>query len=376
MKRKTAALLALILTLAAALAAAQEAPATVTFGGSGYEIMRDVLILSNGNTLIVGDTRLDGKGEKLSDRESLGWIFCLDPSGKLLWERRDGEKNRYNIYMDPMELENGNLAVVMRDYVKDQLEGQRYAILEIAKDGAFVRRTELAEYPISICACQKGYFAVTKNAAGERYYSLLDAGGSAVWRIPRGDLPREALSVISLSKGLLIWGNKSVTENYAAAALLDDKGTPVWTHTFSSGEASWFSKGIKTKDGNLLLLGRDYILQDGVKTGRVLAVCYTQDGKPVWEQNYGEIPKLGILEDLISYGDGYLAVGVSHSNSRLKVLMLSAQGELKDQWIVRAEDTVYQAPAFCLLSGEPWVCANITRDDQTAIELIKAIPNP
>ncbi len=376
MRRMVAILALAVLMLASQTAFAAEEPAALTFAFSGYELQRDILTLSNGNILVAGDTRMGDKDQKLSDKASMAWIFCLDPAGQVVWERRDGTPGLINIYADPAVLENGNILVKMHIYKKGDVSSEQWQLVELTQDGAEVNTIMIADAAATreLLPCAQGYFHVTVENEEDYFYTLYDREGKQLWRIPRGELLRGLDTAIPVSGGMLLLGRKSKYENDATALMVDSAGAPLWTRTVSVGESSIFDKTLVNGDGNLLILGHASLpATDGLAAWQYFSVCYAPDGEILWQREYEKDEKMYKLEDIMPYGEGYLAVGTSHSDSRLKLLSLDPQGEMLDQWIVRREDTVYSNPALCLINGEPWVCANVQRDGGTALEFTRAV---
>ncbi len=363
-------LLCLLFLALSPSAMAQGVPATYTFGGNGQESLYGACVLKNGNAVIAGVSSMDGSGNRLPDRESRAWAVCVDSGGKVLWERHDG-LDGISLYTSPVPLENGNVLLVLHNYMKGGLDTEEWRIVELLQDGTQVKSTKVGGRASNLTPLKEGYL-LEEIVEESRFISLLDQDGNELWRVPRSQMARVIRTAISTESGTILLGTKSKEENFAAVNLVDQTGALKWAQTVVSGEGSWFSGGLVTGDGKLLLSGFDTRMIESWQTeDQIFTVCYDTDGSLLWQQNYGVIKRMDRIDDLIPVEGGYLAVGASHSNSRLKLLLLSGQGELLDQWEVRVEDTLYRTPRFCLLDSGIWVCSTVERDGQSAVELTR-----
>ena len=75
------------------------------YGGDGLDQAHSMVDLGTGVYVIAGDTRSQGAGLKDA------WIFAIDETGEILWERVDGENHNDSAF-DVVPLPSGGVAVV------------------------------------------------------------------------------------------------------------------------------------------------------------------------------------------------------------------------------------------------------------------------
>ncbi len=135
-----AALILLTLTMAGA-----KADGTYTYGGSGMDVITEIIPIEGG-ALAVGRTNSnDGTFQTRSRKGMAGWVLCLNETGDIRWTHCTAHAGRVEFH-SPYEHQNGMLSCILGDgrtgeewiwYDKDgnRGSGQTKARIDIGKEG-------------------------------------------------------------------------------------------------------------------------------------------------------------------------------------------------------------------------------------------------
>lgn len=81
-----------------------------SYGGRFDDTGSDIIELDNGHLLIAGNTFSDNIDVSMNNGNSDGWLFEVDETGDLVWERTYGDKG--NDYISSMNIDNGTIRIL------------------------------------------------------------------------------------------------------------------------------------------------------------------------------------------------------------------------------------------------------------------------
>lgn len=298
-----------------------------TIGGTGRDILKQIVPLKDGGYIIGGSTdsqpAIEGSssiGEKRSEKYGNMdyWVIKLDSSGEKEWERTYG-----GIYRDELQ-----------------------SILQ-TQDGGFLAGG-FSNSPISGNKNQDSY------GEGDYWVLKLDKTGNIEWQLTMGGEQDDRLfTLIESNRGGYIAGGNSGSGANGNKSESNGKGTDFWVvkisedaeitwqKTFDFGQADVLTSLIENEDGSLILggyaqsetTGRKKTDQKGIND--YVAIKIDADGQEVWKAEIGS-GGTDILRKAIETRDGgYLLAGTSNGSvSRDKT---SVQGR-NDFWVVKLKD--------------------------------------
>lgn len=298
-----------------------------TIGGTGRDVVKQIVTLKDGGFIIGGSTdshpASEGTvniGEKKSDKYGNMdyWVIRLDSSGEIEWERTYG-----GIYRDELE-----------------------SIIP-TQDGGFLVGGH-SNSPVSGNKNEDGY--------GQTDYWIikLDKLGNIQWQRTFGGEHDDRLSVIieSIDGHFIAAGNSAsgATGNKQSGngkgtdfwlIKIDDAGEVIWEETFDIGQNDVLTSLIENEDGSLLLGGYAQSETTGIKStdkkgiNDYVAIKIDFDRQIIWQREIGSTGT-DILRKVVETRDGgYLLAGTSNgTTSRDKN---SSQGR-NDFWVVKLRD--------------------------------------
>lgn len=298
-----------------------------TIGGTGRDILKQIVPLKDGGYIIGGSTdsqpAIEGStalGEKRSEKYGNMdyWVIKLDSSGEIEWERTYG-----GLYRDELQ-----------------------SIIQ-TKDGGFLAGG-YSNSPISGNKNQDSY------GEGDYWILKLDKTGNIEWQLTMGGEQDDRLfTLVESNRGGYIAGGNSGSGATGNKSESNGKGTDFWVvkisedaeitwqKTFDFGQADVLTSLIENEDGSLILggyaqsetTGRKKTDKKGIND--YVAIKIDTDGQEVWKAEIGS-SGTDILRKAIETRDGgYLLAGTSNGSvSRDKT---SVQGR-NDFWVVKLKD--------------------------------------
>lgn len=82
-----------------------------TYGGTNFDLAKSAVQSSDGNFLIVGNSRSNDEDVTENHGQNDVWILKINQSGRLLWEKSIGGSD-IDLGLDLIELDNGNIIIV------------------------------------------------------------------------------------------------------------------------------------------------------------------------------------------------------------------------------------------------------------------------
>jgi hypothetical protein len=240
-----------------------------TYGSKKGERTTDLLVLSDGNYLLIGERILQDS----VNRDS--YILKLDTAGQVIWEKTFGGPRIERTYY-AAETNEGDYLVSGSIFPYDNGKAD-LLFLKISKQGelvwsktsgkkdvhevshSFRRNTDGKTYTVN------GYIGTTNEGFHDAFFLQLDGGGSVLRKQQHstGEDLRIMHAEETADKGFVATGytRKDITKNLWDAVLLryDHKGNVLWMKTFGSPELDdqgyWL---VCNADGGYTLAGYTY----------------------------------------------------------------------------------------------------------------------
>ena len=158
---------------------------TQTFGGTGTDVLEDIVAVADGYVLI-GHTNSGEITDSLEQDETDIWLIKINESGELLWQKNygslDDDEGKSIILLD-----NGKLmtASFIREATKDvetHIASKDFWITQLSQEGYIEKQWTFggnkADVPTKLIQVQDNRFAIT----GETFSEFDDAkGGGDIW---------------------------------------------------------------------------------------------------------------------------------------------------------------------------------------------------
>ncbi len=263
-----------------------------TYGGPDKDEARGMTETSDGNFVICGSTRSDGRG-----KYDL-WIHKLDEKGSVLWsDTYGGKKDDEARYV----IETFDQGFIIAGFSKSRGKGSHDAyILKLTKEGERDwrkthggRGRDIANYIYQ--TADSGYvfcgFTTThSNGSYDFWISKIDKRGKAFWTQTYGDFNiEEACAVIPTDdKGYMVCGyqlsNKKQNFNILLIKL-DQFGRDEWKKVIGENRMEQAFDMIQTSDGNFAICGYTNSVGSGKKDMYLVKV--NKEGERMWDKTFG-----------------------------------------------------------------------------------------
>ena len=282
-----------------------------SLGGSDTDISRDIIVVSSGGYLVVGETLSDDGDVTHNYGGQDAWMARMDKQGNLLWQKTLG----------------------------GSLDESFQSVVETA-DGGFV----LAGFTYS----SDGDVSGGKGAA-DCWLVRVDSLGNMVWERSLGGANGEsALSVVSNPDGgFTIAGytysaDGDVSSNHGNSDVwvlkVDFLGNTQWQKSYGGSEDEWGTDLITTSDGGYAIAAWTGS-NDGDISGKLKGVYdfwllkIAANGAVQWEKTYGgnKTDKASSLTQ--SFDGGYVIAGYTTSDNG----DVSGHHGSEDFWVVKTD---------------------------------------
>jgi len=339
-----------------------------TFGGQLGDSGYDLVLLTDGGTLVVGQADNQGLSHRIVP--GVGRALRLDPEGNVLWER-DYNDDVDGMLYSPIQVDEGQFVILgqtVGSYARDEDD---IHLIKIHDNGDLVwsrtfggRGQDIGKM---VRETSDGGFILVGSLADEQpsrrngvylYQSRIflvktDSEGNKVWSQTHGDemlyLPWGVAETSDGGYVLAGWEAKTLDDRDVVLLKTDAQGALEWSRSWDldPGERDGAFDLILTSDGNVLVCGIQS-MNAGPKKGVLLKV--DMQGNEVWLQRFGdgstETEFWDVMEDL---DGGYIACGArlsgdhaggSGSTRHGFILKVDSSGEQLWEQVVSAPEYV------------------------------------
>jgi len=348
-----------------------------TFGGTGINILEDVLQASDGSYYIIGTSDSPISGNKTVDTIGGGgdfWLIKLDIDGNILWQRVYGGTNS-DIGNSIIEIDDTTLLLAgysFSDSSGTKTENSRglsdYWIMKIDTSGSVLwdktyggsGNDRLRDMIIN----SHGEIFLSgesnSNASGEKTESnygysniwvlKLDAQGNIIWDKTIGSEGFNSRGRLSIDNNIVYviassedFSSGTQTENTNGeydiwVTRLDNNGNIIWDRMIGGSDRDIAVAAIISFDNNILISATSYSGVSGSKTepsigfGDYWVVCVDSLGAIQWQKTIGGTG-IDIISNIIEVAQNrYLLVG--YSTSSISGHKTDYNRGAEDYWIV------------------------------------------
>ncbi len=369
-------------------------------GGDDYDYLTEVILVEDGNFLLVGYSNSTASGDK-SENPKGGcdeyggcdtdfWLIKIDKSGNKLWDKTIGGNSREYPSGVVVSQDGGYLLVgsSRSDKSADKSEESKgdldYWIVKIDSDGNKLWDKTLGgdnsdSNPKIVATSDGGYLlggTSRSDASGDKsedeksehpydngdfWIVKIDSDGNKLWDKTyggdRGDLLNDLIT--TTDGGFMLGGrsssnvsgdkseeNTGITDYWIIK--IDYEGNKLWDRTFGGNAEDNLNSMIPTDEGGFLLGGTSYSNASGDKSeNRRLYIEYpiytdywiikvNKDGHKEWDKTLGS-DSFDFLSNIISTEDGsYLLAGHSLGEASADK---TENSQKYDFWVIKIFDT-------------------------------------
>ncbi|MEP3225734.1 MAG: hypothetical protein ABJO01_07155 [Parasphingorhabdus sp.] len=341
-----------------------------TYGNTAADHLHSWTIMPDGGLLMAGKTNAVPTGP------SNAWLVCTDAQGQLLWQKNFGNSDT-DYARDLLSLTDGNFLMLGNQFSENN---GRYNLWLVKLDPAgniLWQKNyggERNEYARSIMATPDGNFLISgatesKGAGSFDVWLLkIDGEGNLLWDKTFGGTEYERAPILAMAEDgqfYLAGATQSKGAGQSDAWLLKFKanGKLRWEKTYGGAGYETINDFIFMPNGDFLLAGTTST--PGIQDSNGWFLRGSSDGKLLWEKNVGGAGKEAANALLALPDGGILAGGIKHAagdpESDAWLLRMDAKG--KFLW----EVTMGQKPSSESIShlallpdGQVLVLAEIT----------------
>ncbi|MEL6863879.1 MAG: hypothetical protein AAFP19_05645 [Bacteroidota bacterium] len=227
------------------------------YGGAGKDIMKSVVELPNGDLMIAGYSN----SKSLSKMD--GWLIKTDAKGNRIWEEFYGTAGKDEFH--EMVVSPSDASVVISGYKNDQKDGDIWLLKLREKDIRWEKQLGkgyLSEVQ-GLLPNEEGY-ALMGTLKGQRQVWLIetDQEGNILGSIKRYGKDQEVLEakdfIRTQSGGYAIAGakkNQPQGDTDMWLMKLDKEGNTVWENTYGGSGDDQATGLVQTMDGGFVLIG-------------------------------------------------------------------------------------------------------------------------
>ena len=322
-----------------------------TFGGSGFEDLRQLRQLASGN-YILGGYSISPAGDDKSEGSRGGydyWVVTLNPRGNKISDYRYGG-NAHDYLQDVLVNPDGSLLLggtslsgLSHDKSQNSEGSSDYWVVKVGSNGERLWDKSYGgtgqDYLQALAATGDSYIlAGYSNSSANNHKSQNNRGGTDFWLLK-----------------------------------INADGQKLWDKTYGGTGHEELRSLLVTSNGNLLLGGTTFSEASGDKTQNSRGnsdywiVQTTSAGTKQWDQRYGGQEKDELRTLLQDSDDSYLLAG--RSNSEISGDQTHAGQGQQDYWLVKVT-----------LPASTTLARNIKHPEtpvtRTARTLVHAYPNP
>ncbi|MEG2207150.1 MAG: hypothetical protein RR065_03510 [Clostridia bacterium] len=315
----------------------------------------------------------DRENHSEGENDTVGLLVCLDAAGKPRWEVSE-RKPGQNIYASLKTFEDGTLLAMYHHYGKDIPDD--WTLHRFTADGELLDSLALAAGSVMMQRATKdGMLLVTLEEKRDEadalplHFTLYDADLKVLWELR--DEKRFAANSMPLLTGFgtaLLGASRG--NGPAMLWLLDDTGKIVWEKELAA-EPIYHRSLALDEDGNLLLItvGSDKATNQPVAPSSV--TCYGADGSELWRTWFalpGDGKPMRVADSLVTK-DGYRFLCTAQTDTRLRLIAVSTQGEVLSSVDCTIEEGGYQCAEMVMLNGVLHAAVELTRGGKEIVAL-------
>ncbi len=293
------------------------------YGGASYDQANSISPTNDGGYIVAGTTLSFG----LSVYNA--WVFKLDSSGNLMWQKTYGSVVSVNVDSIALTSDGGYVAAgstLLNSYSPNSAAW----IFKLDSTGNLVWQkmyeNTVSDAAYSIAPTSDGGYFVAAATAFSGYFGTwvfkLDGAGSIVWQNTY-DLGWSFSSVRETSDGSYIVVG---IDNGAFVLKLDGAGNFVWKKDYGAGNHYYAQSVARTGDGGYVVAG--YV--DVATNGEALwAMKIDGSGNIVWQKTYSATSDDRGLSVASTSDGGYIIAGITHP--------MVGQGQEQDALVLKLD---------------------------------------
>jgi hypothetical protein len=270
---------------------------TKVIGGSGAEVLTDVIQLQSENIICSGYTSSFGSGSYD------GWIICLDSDGDTLWTKTFGSTGDDRFLSLSSTTDSG--------FICCGSKANNSWLMRFNKYGDNLWQKVYANYEVDYL--QSAVQTMTGNFIGagliwesgkqyQGYIVYTDPNGDTIWTKKYGGAQDEFIySCIEVNNNNFIFGGKSNSigagNDDGWVISTDSSGTLLWEKTYG-GTGYDFIQSLKTYNNGILFCGQTTSGSAGSYDGWIYKI--DSDGHHLWEKKIGTSTSQSLMKAIIT----------------------------------------------------------------------------
>jgi Tol biopolymer transport system component/pimeloyl-ACP methyl ester carboxylesterase len=369
-------------------------PNPTAFGGPTNDRAFDVLVTSDGGTLVAGMANNTGLSHRITPGNAR--LTRTDARGAVIWEKEyGGEDDAYfTSIIEAGEDEYVLLGEIAGSYLRDEtdvylvkVDGEGNEIWSRTfggrgmDHGEGVRKTLDGGY--ILIGGQADEYPTGNVYEGSLYLIKTDAEGNEVWSRTYGDeILYLGWGVAELPDGGFVltgWEAKTIDDRDVILLRTDESGEVVWSRTWDLGERDGGFDLILTSDG-CVVMACIQSMGSGAPSARLLKADL--DGNEVWNKLIGEEGVGNTFWDIVEDTDGgYLMAGDTHlgkvpgtGRDRHGAWMVKTDADGEILWQQVYDGGEYDQAHFnavALIPGGGYIFAgDVTREGETYSDML------
>ena len=300
-------------------------PRTITFGSEYNDKAFDLLVTSDGDTLIAGLTENTGLSHRITPGKAL--LVRIDPQGSVLWKREfGGDKDaQFRSIIQSGENEYVLFGEIAGSYTRNETD---LYLVKVDEDGNEIWSQTFGGQGMDLgmmvqSTVDGGYILVGDQAdefptdsvyENNIYLAKTDAEGNLIWSHTYGEkILYLGWGVVQTPDGGFVlagWEARTIDDRDVILIKVNGSGEVEWTRTWDLGERDGAFDLILTADGHIVLA---CIQSMGSGAPSAVLIKADLDGNELWTKLIDEEGVGNTFWDILEDQEGgYLAVGDTH----------------------------------------------------------------
>lgn len=300
-------------------------PLTSTYSGQYNDRAFDILVTSEGDSLIAGLTDNTGLSHRITPGRAL--LVKIDPEGSIIWDKKFGGDldAQFNSIIQAGENEYVLLGQIAASYARNETD---LYLVKVNGDGEEIWSRTFGgrgmDLGMMVLQTREGGYILVGDQADEFptddifqskiYLIKTDPEGNLIWSQTLGDkVMYIGWGVAETPDGGFViagWEAKTIDDRDVILIKTDELGEIEWSRTWDLGERDGSFDMVLTSEGAIVMA-----CIQSMGSGAPSAVLIKVDlyGNEIWHKLIGEEGVGNTLWDILEDQDGgYLAVGDTH----------------------------------------------------------------